>query len=123
MEEGGVRQHVPDWSHPRERGRERGRGLGRVGSGTPWTGISSACCGSRRPTASPELSLCAASAWHAAAAGPRSAHAGDDESRLAPTGACEGGPSGECGGVGVCDHHLPYWWTCCVASSATPTQH
>ena len=97
--------------------------MGRVGPGTRWTGISTACCSSRRPTASPELSLCAASAWHAAAAGSRSACTGDDESRLAPTQTCEGGHSGECGGVGVRDHHLPYWRTCSVAPAATPAQH
>ena len=135
MEGGGIRQHVPGWSHPKGRVRGRGRGwrrgqgrrwgrkLGRVDSGTRWTGISSACHGSRRPTASADLSLCAASVWRAAAAELRSANAGDNESRLAPTLACEGGPFGECGGVGACDHHLPYWWTCCVASAATPAQH
>ena len=97
MEGGGIRQHVPDWSHPKGRGKGRGRGwrtgqgrrwgrkLGRVGSGTRWTGISSAYHGSRRPTASSDLSLCAASAWRAAATELRSARAGDNESRLAPT--------------------------------------
>ena len=94
-----------------------------VGSDASWTGISSACRGSRRPTASAELSPCAASARPAAAAAPRSARAGDAESRLAPTGVCEGGPCGVRGGVGACGHLFPYWWTCSVASAAIPAQH